>query len=216
MIAQGVHPAGPYHSANTANRAFFLEDRRTCQAKGEGGRNQPHGVGKHEQKTPQHERYGQSLSGGAVGALKGPYTNTKKYQQGGYSQNTVFRKHAGELGMGGHMFTVMATQGGAQAMLLEGAIGSIAAGKRADLVLYDLSAPWWTPLNDPVQQLVYGENGGSVDTVIVDGRVVVDGRRITTFDADAVLAEARPMLATIRARNSDLHRVARRMAAIVS
>jgi len=101
-------------------------------------------------------------------------------------------------------------------MLLEDAIGSIAAGKRADLVLYDLSAPWWTPLNDPVQQLVYGENGGSVDTVIVDGRVVVDGRRITTFDAGAVLAEARPMLATIRAGNSDLHRVARRMAAIVS
>jgi 5-methylthioadenosine/S-adenosylhomocysteine deaminase len=110
----------------------------------------------------------------------------------------------------------MATRGGAQAILLEDAIGSIAVGKRADLVLYDLSAPWWTPLNDPVQQLVYGENGGSVDTVIVDGRVVVDGRRITTFDADAVLAEARPMLATIRARNRDLHQLARRMGEIVS
>jgi cytosine/adenosine deaminase-related metal-dependent hydrolase len=83
-------------------------------------------------------------------------------------------------------------------------------------VLYDLSAPWWTPLNDPIQQLVYGENGGSVHTVIVDGRVVVDGRRITTFDADAVLAEARPMLATIRVRNRDLHEVARRMAEVVS
>jgi cytosine/adenosine deaminase-related metal-dependent hydrolase len=110
----------------------------------------------------------------------------------------------------------MATRGGAQAMLLDDAIGSIEVGKRADLVLYDLSAPWWTPLNDPVQQLVYGENGGSVDTVLVDGRVVVDGRRITTFDADAVLAEARPMLAAIRARNRDLHDVARRMAAVVS
>ena len=110
----------------------------------------------------------------------------------------------------------MATRGGAQALLLEDAVGAIAVGMRADLALYDLSAPWWTPLNDPVQQLVYGENGSSVDTVIVDGRVVVDRRRITTFDADAVLAEARPMLANVRARNRELHDLARRMAAVVS
>jgi cytosine/adenosine deaminase-related metal-dependent hydrolase len=110
----------------------------------------------------------------------------------------------------------MATRGGAQAMLLPEAIGAIEVGKRADLVLYDLTAPWWTPLNDPVQQLVYGENGSSVHTVLVDGRVVVDARRITTFDAGAVVAEARPMLAAIRARNRDLHDVARRMADVVS
>jgi cytosine/adenosine deaminase-related metal-dependent hydrolase len=109
----------------------------------------------------------------------------------------------------------MATQGGAAAMLLEGAIGSIEAGKRADLVLYDLTAPWWAPLNDPVQQLVYVDNGGSVDIVLIDGRVVLGGGRITAFDADAIVAEARPMLKAIRARNGDLHRVARRMAEIV-
>jgi cytosine/adenosine deaminase-related metal-dependent hydrolase len=110
----------------------------------------------------------------------------------------------------------MATQGGARAMLREDAIGSIEVGKRGDLVLYDLTAPWWIPLNDPVQQLVYGENGSSVDTVLVDGRVVVEGRRPTAFDADAVRAEARPMLAAIRARNGDLQRLARRMAELVS
>ena len=109
----------------------------------------------------------------------------------------------------------MATQGGARAMLQEGAIGSIEVGKRADLVLYDLTAPWWTPLNDPIQQLVYAENGGSVDTVLVDGRPVVEGRRITAFNAGAILAEARPMLAAIRERNRDLHRVARQMAEAV-
>jgi cytosine/adenosine deaminase-related metal-dependent hydrolase len=110
----------------------------------------------------------------------------------------------------------MATQGGAQAMLREGAIGSIEVGKRADLVLYDLSRPWWVPLNDPVQQLVYGENGSSVDTVMVDGRVVVEAGRVTAFDAGALLAAARPMLETIRVRNRDLQRVARRMAELVS
>ncbi len=109
----------------------------------------------------------------------------------------------------------MATQGGARAMLLEEALGSIAVGRRADLALYDLTAPWWTPLNDPVQQLVHSENGSSVDTVLVDGRVVVQGGRITGFDADAILAEARPMLAAIRERNRDLLRLARRMAEVV-
>ena len=109
----------------------------------------------------------------------------------------------------------MATQGGARAMLLGDAIGSIEVGKRADLVLYDLTAPWWTPLNDPVQQLVYVDNGGSVDTVLVDGRVAMEGKRITAFDAAAILAEARPMLKAIRERNRDVHRVARRMAEVV-
>jgi 5-methylthioadenosine/S-adenosylhomocysteine deaminase len=110
----------------------------------------------------------------------------------------------------------MATQGGARAMVLDGALGSIAVGTRADLVLYNLTAPWWIPLNDPVQQLVYGENGSSVDTVLVDGRVVVEKGRITAFDAEAILAEARPMLKAIRSRNGDLHRMARRMAELVS
>jgi hypothetical protein len=63
---------------------------------------------------------------------------------------------------------------------------------------------------------VYGENGSSVDTVMVDGRVVVEAGRVTAFDAVALLADARPMLETIRARNRDLQRVARRMAELVS
>ncbi|MBC7779558.1 MAG: amidohydrolase, partial [Proteobacteria bacterium] len=65
--------------------------------------------------------------------------------------------------------------------------------------------------NDPLRQLVFAETGASVDTVIVDGRVVVEGGRITAFDAEAVLAEARPMLSAIRHRNRDLYAFARRM-----
>jgi cytosine/adenosine deaminase-related metal-dependent hydrolase len=61
----------------------------------------------------------------------------------------------------------------------------------------------------------HAENGSSVDTVLVDGRVVVEGGRITAFDADAILAEARPMLQAIRERNRDLLELARRMAEVV-
>jgi 5-methylthioadenosine/S-adenosylhomocysteine deaminase len=105
----------------------------------------------------------------------------------------------------------MATEGGAKAAQLPKSIGRIQAGYRADVVLYDLDTPAWTPFNDPVQQMVFAETGASVHTVIVDGAVVVENRAIKAFDAAAIIAEAKPMLAAIRGRNSDLYRFARRM-----
>ncbi len=104
----------------------------------------------------------------------------------------------------------MATDGGARAMRIPD-IGRLAVGARADIVLYDLNTPVWTPFNDPVRQLVYAETGSSVHTVLVEGQIVVRNRRIVTFDSDAVLREARPMLRSIRDRNRDLYRLALRM-----
>jgi cytosine/adenosine deaminase-related metal-dependent hydrolase len=106
----------------------------------------------------------------------------------------------------------MATHGGARAVQMPNGIGRIQAGYRADVVLYDLDTPAWTPFNDPVQQMVFAETGSSVHTVIVDGEVVVEDREIKSFDAAAIIAEAKPMLRAIRSRNSDLYRFARRMA----
>ncbi len=108
----------------------------------------------------------------------------------------------------------MATSGGAKAVQMAGRIGRIAPGCRADLVLYDMETPAWTPLNDPVQQMVFAETGSSVDTVIIDGTVVVEGGKITAFDEKAVIAEAKPMLRAIRSRNRDLYAFARKMSAI--
>ncbi|HEY7238424.1 MAG TPA: amidohydrolase [Burkholderiales bacterium] len=105
----------------------------------------------------------------------------------------------------------MATAGGARAVQMPKNIGRIQAGYRADVVLYDLDTPAWTPFNDPVQQMVFAETGSSVHTVIVDGVVVVEDREIKAFDAAAVIAEAKPMLRAIRSRNGDLYRFARRM-----
>jgi len=98
----------------------------------------------------------------------------------------------------------MATLGGAAAMRLSGEIGRIAPGYSADLVLYDLSAPWWFPLNDPVEQLVHAETSASVECVIAGGRILVENRRLVGFDGEAIKAEAAPMLTEIRRRNADL------------
>ena len=87
-------------------------------------------------------------------------------------------------------------------------------GAKADLVLYDLSAPWWVPLNDPAQQFVFGERGGSVDTVIVDGRIVVEGGRALTIDEKAVLAAAKSILPGVRSRNAGVRAIAQAVAAL--
>jgi 5-methylthioadenosine/S-adenosylhomocysteine deaminase len=106
----------------------------------------------------------------------------------------------------------MATAGGAKAML-EPDLGRIAPGAKADLVLYDLAESWWTPLNDPEQQFVFGERGGSVDTVVVAGRVVLKNGRSTLVDEDALLFETRDMLGQIRSRNSGVAAIAHAVAA---
>jgi 5-methylthioadenosine/S-adenosylhomocysteine deaminase len=54
-----------------------------------------------------------------------------------------------------------------------------------------LDSSFFTPLNDAFRQLVYCENGSSVQTVVVDGRIVVENGRLLTLDQDAVNLEMR-------------------------
>jgi 5-methylthioadenosine/S-adenosylhomocysteine deaminase len=84
----------------------------------------------------------------------------------------------------------MATLHGARALGLEDEIGSLEPGKRADMVIFDLDLPEWRPLLDPVNTLVYSASAASVRTVVVDGRVVLDDRRVTTVDEREALTRA--------------------------
>ena len=60
---------------------------------------------------------------------------------------------------------------------------------RADLVVIDTTDPVYVPFNSAARQLVYGEGGRGVETVIVDGRVVVRDRKILTVDEASLRAE---------------------------
>lgn len=106
----------------------------------------------------------------------------------------------------------MATEGGARALRLEGRIGRLEPGCRADLALYRLDHPWWVPVNDPVAQLVFAETGAAVSHVLVDGRILVEDGRITSFDAAGALAEIRDRMASMKRRNADLFAVAEAIA----
>jgi cytosine/adenosine deaminase-related metal-dependent hydrolase len=76
----------------------------------------------------------------------------------------------------------MATIQGARALGLGDEIGSIEAGKKADLVLFDTRRPEWRTIFNPVNNLVYNADGRSVHTVIVDGRVVVEAHKPAFVD----------------------------------
>lgn len=108
----------------------------------------------------------------------------------------------------------MATTGGAGALRTPN-LGAIAPGQLADFVLYRLDAPWWLPVNDAVNQLVFAETGAAADTVVIDGRVVMEDRRITTFDAGALFDEINAMVRSLRVRNDKLFRVAQAIADFV-
>ena len=83
----------------------------------------------------------------------------------------------------------MATQGGALCGDLSEEIGKVEIGKKADLVLLDLKALSFFPKNNLLNQLVFSENGSAVDTVIVDGNILMEGRRLVSVDEQKLFQE---------------------------
>lgn len=109
----------------------------------------------------------------------------------------------------------MATINGARALRVDDKVGSLEAGKDADLLFLNLNSPWLTPLNDLPSRLVYFENGAGVDRVMVKGEVVVENGEILTFDERSVVEEARELGAALYERNQDFYRLASQMSEIL-
>ncbi len=107
----------------------------------------------------------------------------------------------------------MATIEGATALGWDDEIGSLRAGKRADVLLVDLRRPTLTPVHvtpmrNLVPNLVYAARGDEVDTVIVDGAVVVEHGVVQTIDESAILAQAQRLADPIgSAAETDFWRV---------
>lgn len=85
----------------------------------------------------------------------------------------------------------MACRGGAFAFGMPDSIGALEPGRKADVVLVDLNSPFAMPVHNPVSALVYCLNSGAVDTVLVDGRILMKDKQIVVVDEAEVLVEAR-------------------------
>src|SRR6185369_3436918 len=85
----------------------------------------------------------------------------------------------------------MATIDGARALHMENEIGSLEAGKKADLILIGLDQPNAVPMYDVYAQVAYALKGSDVETVIIGGRIVMRDRKLLTVDESAAVAKAR-------------------------
>jgi 5-methylthioadenosine/S-adenosylhomocysteine deaminase len=92
----------------------------------------------------------------------------------------------------------MATINAARAIGLDEEIGSLEPGKLADIAIFDLNTPHASPAINPVASLVYSVRGTDAHTVFVNGREIVRGGVLTTFDYTAQL------LAAARARAREI------------
>jgi 5-methylthioadenosine/S-adenosylhomocysteine deaminase len=92
----------------------------------------------------------------------------------------------------------MATIEGARALGMDKLIGSLAPGKRADVIVVSMAAARQTPVYDPVSHLVYTTRGDDVRTTIVNGKILMRDRKMLTLDERSVLAEAAKQAATVR------------------
>lgn len=84
----------------------------------------------------------------------------------------------------------MATAGSARLLGIDSEVGTLEAGKKADLLLIDLRQPHLQPLHDPEAVIAYAAAGGDVDSVFVDGVPLMRSRRLLTIDEEKLLAEA--------------------------
>jgi 5-methylthioadenosine/S-adenosylhomocysteine deaminase len=84
----------------------------------------------------------------------------------------------------------MATIEGAKALLWNRQVGSIEIGKSADLAIVDFKKPHLCPLFNEISHMVYSAKASDVDTVLINGKIVMENREITTIDIHEVLEMA--------------------------
>ncbi|MBS3788082.1 MAG: amidohydrolase [Candidatus Bipolaricaulota bacterium] len=95
----------------------------------------------------------------------------------------------------------MGTINGAKSLGLEDQIGSLEEGKRADIIMISTDAPQMTPFHNIPSQLAYGSSGCNVDTVIVDGEVLMEDRR-THLDEETIKLRSQETFERLLARSN--------------
>ena len=90
-----------------------------------------------------------------------------------------------------HEVLEAATVGSARALGLGERIGKLEVGYKADIVFLDLEHVNWIPFNDPTNQIVHTEDGSAVHSVMIDGRMVVEGRKLLTVDLAELALKAK-------------------------
>jgi len=94
----------------------------------------------------------------------------------------------------------MATINGAKALGMADQLGSIEPGKLADFIIINTNAPHLVPIWDPVSTVAYAAHGSDVETVVINGQIVMDRRKMLTLDEAAIQLEAMERAPQVAAR----------------
>lgn len=101
----------------------------------------------------------------------------------------------------------MATIDGAKTLGLEKTVGSLEVGKKADLILLDFKKPHLTPIHDFYANIVYSAYGNDVDTVIVDGRILMENKEVKTLEEEEVMLKAQETATNLPRRKAPIVKV---------
>nr|HEV7954908.1 amidohydrolase [Candidatus Acidoferrales bacterium] len=106
--------------------------------------------------------------------------------------------HMDPQALGAKQAVEMATIGGARALHMENEIGSLEAGKKADLIVISLNEANAVPLYDVYSQIVYALKASDVQDTIIGGRIVMQNGKVLTLDEPAILLKAREFGAQVK------------------
>jgi len=94
--------------------------------------------------------------------------------------------------------TRMATCNGAKVLGMENLVGTLETGKKADIIIIDCNKPHLTPMYNEYSHLVYAVNGSDVDTVIINGKLVMENRALLTIDERLCMDRVRTIAERIK------------------
>ena len=113
-------------------------------------------------------------------------------------QNIENARKQSEFAISARRVLEMATIDGARDLGIADRVGSLTPGKRADVILVRTSDLNMAPFTDPVRMIVQSAQPFNVDTVIVDGRILKRGGRLTSIDVERVTRDAQDTIAKIQ------------------
>jgi 5-methylthioadenosine/S-adenosylhomocysteine deaminase len=138
----------------------------------------------------------------ALGTDAGDCANFMDIVRALYLAATLYKDMRFDPGlMGAELALEMATIHGARALGMQDEIGSLEPGKKADIVLFNADTPQWQPLYCEPYNLVYSASGDSADTVIVDGKVLMEKREVKTIDEREVIERIKELSKGVEQRS---------------
>ena len=109
-----------------------------------------------------------------------------------------------------------ATESGAKALGFGGRLGRLAKGYLADIVVLDLNALQFVPLNNPLNQVVHAEDGTAVESVMIGGRLVLDHGRFTGFDLANIIKRIEGVMGGLREAGAETRKIGAALEPIVN